>query len=124
MLTELHTESIKDGLKMHVGKTKVIFNNYADKKEIIVDNKEIEILEEYIYLGKVARIDEGMNVDLNRGLLSRWNAFRKHASVKRKFAINHKRKVFNQCILLVIIYDCKTWPITKRLESKLLLAMG
>ena len=32
MLTELNTESKKDGMKMHMGKTKVMFNKLPKKK--------------------------------------------------------------------------------------------
>ena len=68
-------------LKMHIGKTNAIINNSADKKEIKVDSKEIGIVEEYIYQEKLARTNEGMKVELNRRLLSEWNAFRKHVEV-------------------------------------------
>ena len=40
-------------LKMLMGETKAIFNKNTDKKEIKIGNKQIEILEDYIYLGKV-----------------------------------------------------------------------
>ena len=53
MLTELYTESKKDELKMHLGKTKAFFNDYVEK-EIKVDNKEIKLIEECIYVRKVA----------------------------------------------------------------------
>ena len=45
---------------MHLGKTKVIFNHYADKNEIKVYNKELEIAEEYIYLENV--IDQPLSL--------------------------------------------------------------
>ena len=32
MLTELNTESKKDGMKMHMGKTKVMFNKFTKEK--------------------------------------------------------------------------------------------
>ena len=60
-------------------KTEVVFNNYDEKEAIKVDKKEI--VDEYIYLGKIARTDEGMHFDLNRRILSEWEAFRKHEEV-------------------------------------------
>ena len=41
---------------MHTDFTKVFFNNYVVEKEIKVDNKGIDIVQQRIYLGKVARI--------------------------------------------------------------------
>ena len=90
--TELYTESKNDGLEMHMSKTKAIYNNYA-QKEIKIGNKEIEIIEEDIYLRKVTRTEEGVNVELNKSLLSGWNAFRKYTEVlKGNLPLNIKRK--------------------------------
>ena len=64
-----------------MGKTKAIFINYAEQKKIKVNSKDIGIVKEYNYLGKVARTEEWINFELNRRLLSRWKAFRKHAEI-------------------------------------------
>ncbi|XP_072037641.1 uncharacterized protein [Amphiura filiformis] len=42
MLTDLSNESRKVGLKMNMSKTKVMFNMYADNKEIKIENETLE----------------------------------------------------------------------------------
>ena len=53
---------------MHTRKSEAIFNKCVEKK-IKLDNKEIEIVEEYISL-RVSRTDEEMNVEVKRKTLS------------------------------------------------------
>jgi len=52
-LQELSDASTKVGLKMNFSKTKVMFNQFVQPKEIKVSGKVIETVEEYIYLGQL-----------------------------------------------------------------------
>ena len=45
MLNDLNRESLKVGLKMHMGKTRIMFNDKAQRRVIRVDNKALEIVE-------------------------------------------------------------------------------
>ena len=65
MLTELNTESKKDGMKMHTGKTKVMFNKFAKEKDIIIENQSIEKLEEYVYLGTLTKMSKKLDIELS-----------------------------------------------------------
>ena len=47
MLNELNWESLKVGLQMHKGKTRVVFNDKAQRRVIKVDNEALEVVEEY-----------------------------------------------------------------------------
>ena len=58
MLTELNMESKKDGMKMHMGKTKVMFKKFAKEKDIIIENQSIEKVEEYMYLGTLTKMSK------------------------------------------------------------------
>ena len=53
MFNDLNRESLKVGLKMHKGKTRVIFNDKAQRRVIRVNNESSEVVEEYNYLGKI-----------------------------------------------------------------------
>ena len=47
-------------------------------------------------------------------------AFWKYKYVlKRELPIFIKRKIFNQCILPVLTYGCKTWTSTKKINQRL-----
>ena len=39
------------GLKMHLGKTKVVCNKHVNKDDAIVNGKKIEEVDRYVYLG-------------------------------------------------------------------------
>ena len=51
MLQDIHGISKPVGLKMHLGKTKVMCNKHVNKDDVIVDGKKIEEVDSYVYLG-------------------------------------------------------------------------
>ena len=57
MLHDIHDISNPVGLKMHLGKTKVMCYNYVNKDDVIVDGKKIEEVERYAYLGQIVTTD-------------------------------------------------------------------
>ena len=89
---------------MHIGKTKVIFNNYAEKNDIKV-NKKIEIVD---YISSC--------VYIFRKVIVGWNTLRKLAEIlKGNLPLYFNKSIFNQCILLVIMTPgCKIMVITRR----------
>ena len=120
MLTELNTESKKDEMKMHLEKTKVMFNKFTKKKDIIIENQSIEKVEEYVYLGTLTKMSKKLNIELSRRIIAGWKAFWKYTDVlKSELPICMKRKIFNQCILPVLTYGCETWTSIKENKSKI-----
>ena len=51
MIQDIHDISKPGGLKMHLGKTKVMCNKHVNKDDVIVDGKEIEEVHRYVYIG-------------------------------------------------------------------------
>ena len=49
-MEELSNESSKIGLKMNLSKTKVMYNQHVEKKEIKIHGETIGIVDEYVYL--------------------------------------------------------------------------
>ena len=120
MISQLHKESQKIGLKMNMKKTKVMFNNYIPNHVIKVDDVMIERVQEYIYLGQKISANPNLENEIKRRIGMGWSAFGKQSSVmKSNLPIALKRKVYNQCILPVITYGSETWSLTKELERKL-----
>ena len=120
MLTELNTESKKDGMKMHMGKTKVMFKKFAKEKDIIIENQSIEKVEEYVYVGTLTEMSKKLDIELSRRITAGWKAFWKYKDVlKSELSICMKRKIFNQCILSVLTYGCETWTSTKKINQRL-----
>ena len=55
MLNDLNKESLKVGLKMNRSKTKVMYNDRAQRRVIRIDNETLEEVEEYNYFGQVLK---------------------------------------------------------------------
>ena len=45
------------GLKMHLGKTKVMCNKHVKKDNVIVDGKKIQKVDSYVYIGQMVTKD-------------------------------------------------------------------
>ena len=57
MLTDIHNTSKPAGLDMHLGKTKVMFNEHAKKCAITVNGENIKEVDNFVYLGKTVTKD-------------------------------------------------------------------
>ena len=120
MLNNLNREILKVGLKMHKGKTRVIFNDKAQQRIIRVDNKNLEEVEEYNYLGQNLKLTRDNEHEIKRRITLGWKAFGRQSEImKGSFPICIKRKVYNQCVLPTVIYGSETWKPTKTIENKL-----
>ena len=120
MMAELNRESLKVGLKMNRKKTKVMFNSFIQPQQIKIDDEAIEVVEDYIYLGQNIKASYDHSREIKRRIGMGWSAFGKLNSIMNsKLPLSLKRKVYNQCVLPVLIYGSETWSITKGLERKL-----
>ena len=51
MFQDIHGISKPVGLKMHLGKTKVMCNKHVNKNGVIIAGEKFEEVDRYIYLG-------------------------------------------------------------------------
>lgn len=123
MLEQIRTESLKVGLKMNIKKTKVMYNGNVQGPHlqgIQIGNDTIERVDEYIYLGQKVKAGPGQEDEIKRRIAMGWTAFGRHSNILRgDIPMCLKRKVFNTCIVPVIIYGAETWSLTKVLERKI-----
>ena len=120
MIEDLNRESQKVGLKMNRGKTKVMFNQFMQPRQIKIEDEIIGTVEEYVYLGQIIKPTPDHTREIKRRIGMGWSAFGKVSSImKSKMPLSLKRRVYNQNVLPVIIYGSETWSVTKRLEQKL-----
>ena len=56
-LNSLNSESLKVGLKVHKGKTKYT-TNHADSDDILTDQKKIEKVTEFKYIGQTTHFKD------------------------------------------------------------------
>ena len=58
MFQDTHDISRPVGLKMHLGKIKVMCNKYVNKDDVIVNGKKIEKVDGYVYFGQMVTKDQ------------------------------------------------------------------
>ena len=121
MLQGIHDISKQVGPKMHLGKTKVLCNKHVNKDDEIVDEKQIEQVKKYVYLGQTVTKDHDQVQEMKRRIGEGWSAFCKLANTMRdkNVPIRLKSKACNDCILPVMTYGCETWSLSNTQLEKL-----
>ena len=120
MLTSLNEASRPVGLKMHVGKTKVMLNPYAVHEPIRVDGNTIEAVDKYVYLGKTITRTGDIDEEIKKRIGLGWNAFGKwsHILKNREASPKVKKRLMDTYILPVMTYAAETWALSEaQLES-------
>jgi len=108
-MEELCNKSSKIDLKMNLSKTKVMCNQHASKKEIKINGETIGIVDEYVYLVQLKTSNTKLMEEINRRCKMMWSSFeRLHFIFKSELPMCLKRKVYNQCVLSVMMYGCET----------------
>ena len=121
MIQELDRESKKAGLNMNIRKTKVMMSNRLKHHSIMVNGREIEKVDNYLYLGKNISLENETAGEVKRRIQLTWAKFGKLGMVFRddSLPLSLKKQLFNQCIIPVLSYGSETWTTTKKLEKKL-----
>ncbi len=104
IFSDLHRESLKVGLKMNMKKTKIMYNKHLTGRQIKAGNEVLELVEEYTYLKQMVCANPAHEKEI-RIIGMGWSAFGKQNLVMNcNLPLSLKRKVYNQCILLVLTY--------------------
>ncbi|GBP31342.1 Putative uncharacterized transposon-derived protein F52C9.6 [Eumeta japonica] len=115
-------KSKKVGLKLNPEKTRVMSN--ANKVDTVRQhyNSQTTIIytDEYIYLGQRITQNESLCKEMKRQDTNGWKRYwsLKEAIEDKKLHINIKNKLFNTCILPVLMYGCQSWKLTQEMTSK------
>lgn len=85
MLHDLHVDSRRFGLKINREKTKMLKNNAANQKHVIMlEGVEIEIEENYGYLGQITSLqDSNQAKEIQRRIQLGWAAFGRPSHIFR-----------------------------------------
>lgn len=82
MINELALATEAIGLKMNVGKTKLFSTeDIDDQLPITVDGAELELVDEYVYLGQLVGITTKREAEIGRRIKAGWRAFSKHKNI-------------------------------------------
>ncbi|KAI5743429.1 hypothetical protein M8J77_018082 [Diaphorina citri] len=108
------------GLKMNISKTKIMYNEWCTAGYVSVDNKNLEQVEEYVYLGQLINLKGDFKPEIFRRINLGWRAYWKNAMVfKSNMPLELKKQVFDQCVLPVLTYGSETWTLTEYIKGKL-----
>lgn len=120
-LTELTTEGQKVGLKINVKKTKEMRINHRSQEELFVEDKKVEQVSEFQYLGSVVSATGGTEEDVDlrirkaKGIFAQLHPIWRTHQLRRKT----KLKIFDSNVKSVLLYGCQTWKITKPIVNKI-----
>ncbi|KAJ8730477.1 hypothetical protein PYW08_001890 [Mythimna loreyi] len=121
MLDDLSRASERVGLKMNMDKTKGMVNIHVAPTPIKIGDSTLEVVDDYVYLGQTIQLGRSnFEKEVNRRIRLGWAAFGKLRGV---FSSNIpqclKTKVYNQCVLPVMMYGSETWSLTMGLIKRL-----
>ena len=109
------------GLTVSIPKTKLTVSGYGieeeDRKPIVVRGGEIECVEEFPYLGSVVMSNGRLHSEADRRIASASRAFgalRKAVFDDDNLSLSTKRKVYNSCVLSVLLYGSETWTLLRK----------
>ena len=121
MIKELNEKSEQIGLKININKTKYLTNDVHQNQHIILNNRTIERVQSFIYLGQKIEITKNnLTADLARRISLGWSAFGKMQDVFRSNLPNTmKSQVFDQYVLPVLTYGVETWALNKNIIHRL-----
>lgn len=119
MIDSLHQESTKTGLEMNASKTKLMTNSF--KYPITVQGKNIEYVNNYIYLGKQVSFTKTNNEEeVERRINITWKKYWSLKEIlKGNYSLKMKRIVMDTCLLPCLLYGCQTWVFTNKIKQKI-----
>ena len=121
-LDEVTKRANKAGLKVNVGKTKYMtFGEQHPPTPIKVEDKEVDTVEEFEYLGSLITWDNDCSKEIKRrigkayGALSGFNKLWNSKAI----SLGTKIKVLRACVFSILLYACETWTLKKTDVTKL-----
>ena len=108
-------EADRLGLKVNVGKTKVMRINARNEEKIYIKGEEIEEVNSFIYLGAIVTQEGGGMGDMKNRLSKARNTFIRPKKIWNSSNIMTKTKLqlYKTLVLPVFLYGSETWKMNK-----------
>jgi len=125
MIADLAREAGKFGLKLHMGKTRVLTNCGLNRPaHITCCGQQIQVLDasqSERYLGRKLSTDDYHDTELANRVASGWACFFKFkdALCNRGLPLRDRLKLFESCVAPCVLYACCTWTLTLEREHLL-----
>ena len=117
--TQLHSlEQAVAGIGLHVNAHKTEYMCYNQTGDITtLDGTPLKLVDKFTYLGNSVSSTEK---DIDTRLTKAWTAIDRLSIIwKSDLTDKMKRSFFQAAVVLILLYGCTTWTLTKRLEKKL-----
>ena len=118
-LTECSKAALNVGLEINIGKTKeMIINNNTETQPLKLNNEEIEIVNDFKYLGSLVASSE-KDIKCRKG--QAWGAFWKMEKLWKSSIVDIRTKIriFQASVISILLYGSETWLIPKYLMDSL-----
>ncbi|CAH0551189.1 unnamed protein product [Brassicogethes aeneus] len=98
------------GLKINAKKTKLLTNNETEDN-IIMDDKEIEEVKEFCYLGSIISVEGGTEKDIEIRLSLAQKSFKRLNKIWSSTILSRKNKIriFRSNVKSILLYGAETW---------------
>ena len=120
----LEEEARKIGLRINYKKTQVMeINGKEDRRPFTCNNKELETVSEFTYLGSLITNKGGASAEIKKRLQKARTVFYSLGQIWKSnvFSTRTKMKIFSSNVLSVLLYGAECWSISKsdgdRLDS-------
>ena len=109
------------GLNINTDKTKLMKINARSDQQVTIDNKNIEEVQEFVYLGSKITTDGNSEMDVLLRLSKARGAFAVLRNIWRssKIGTKTKLKIFKSNVLGVLLYGAESWKVSQSVCHKI-----
>ena len=113
--------SARLGLKIHQGKSKVLKVNSINASPITIEEKALEEVGSFTYLGSIVDTQGGTDADVKTRINKARTAFLqlKNIWASRNLSVHTKIRLFNTNVKAVLLYGAETWRTTVTTMKKI-----
>ena len=106
------------GIGLHVNTQKTEYKFFNQTGDIsTLNGSSLKLVDKFTYLGSSVSSSE---TDINKRLAKVWAAINSLSVIwKSDLTDKMKRSFFQAAVVLILLYRCITWTLTKRMEKKL-----
>ena len=123
MIAKLREESKKYGLKLHMGKSKILTNVSCHQKDVLVGDDTIRIITDGAerYLGRKLSLWSYHTIEHINRLAAGWAVFTKNKQVlcSSSFSIQQRFKLFEATVTPCVLFGSAAWTLAQSMEHDL-----
>ena len=109
------------GLKVNTKKIKVPRVNANNQQPIQIYDRDIDHIQEFIYLGSKMTVDGYMKIEVKEIIIKARHVFSLLRQIwkSRKISTKTKLRIFQTNVISVLLYGAESWKTTNGLEDRL-----